>query len=179
MVIKMKNVLKISFLAPTGCGKTTAARLIEKNFPAQNIKLAAPLYDMQKLIYDRLGIPCEGQDGEFLQFMGAKIQRDYPDFLFSEFLQKEEEILRETQVEIIVNDDCRPHNYLFLKKNGFVFIGIKGKSHLRDDITSIDPKHIVEWQQPLPVDYIVDNTEDILTYEKNLLILIDMLRERC
>lgn len=174
----MKNVIKISFLAPTGYGKTTAARLIEKNFPAKAIKLAAPLYDMQKLIYERLHIHYEGQDGEFLQFMGAKIQRDYPDFLFTEFLQKEEEVLKSSQIEIIVNDDCRPHNYLYLKKNGFIFIGIEGRSHLRDDIMPINPKHAVEWQQPLPVDYIVDNTNDILTYEKNLLMLIDMLRER-
>ena len=173
----MKNILKISFLAPTGYGKTTAARLIEKNFQARTIKLATPLYDMQKLIYDRMHVPCGGQDGELLQFLGAKIQREHPDFLFAEFLRTEEAVLRDQQIEIIVNDDCRPHNYPFLKDDGFLFIGIEGKRHLRDDVSPIDAKHQVEWQQSVPVNYLIDNTADILAYEKNLLALINILRK--
>ena len=173
----MRKILRIAFLAPTGYGKTTAAKLIEKNFWARNIKLATPLYDMQNLIYDRLHVACTGQDGELLQFLGAKIQKDYPDFLFEEFLRAEENVLRNPQIEIIVNDDCRPHNYLLLKKHGFLFVGIKGGRHSREDKTPIDPMHKVEWRQSPPTDYLVENTGDISVYEKNLVQLINGLKD--
>lgn len=60
--------MKISIIGQTGNGKTTTAKIIEKKFKANIIKLAEPLYDIQKEIYDKLEITLKGQDGGYCSF---------------------------------------------------------------------------------------------------------------
>ena len=169
--------LKIAFLAPTGFGKSTACEIIGEMYQSINIKLAAPLYDIQNYYYKIIGsnISSCGQDGELLQFLGGKIQRDYPSFLSDTFFKRLKEYSLDSRIRVITNDDCRPHNYKALKEMGFLFIGINGFSRIRNDLSIVDPNNDVEWTGIIPVDYSVDNMFGIIEYGNNLKELMEGL----
>src|SRR6266581_9362638 len=86
----VSNVLKLSFIAPTGYGKTTAVQIIQSLYsPSVNVKLSAPLYELQKYFYEFIGAEMRGeQDGELLQFLGYKIQKEAPSFLAMRFYER-------------------------------------------------------------------------------------------
>lgn len=115
-------MIKICFLAPSGFGKSTAIELLSKKNNIVNVKIAAPLYEMQDSFYKRLGKEVNGQDGELLQFLGKKVRKENENFLLDVFKDTVEHV----DADIISNDDCRPMDYEFLKKMGFVFIKING-----------------------------------------------------
>lgn len=159
--------LKISFVAPSGYGKTTAAEYLKLTIGSINLKLAAPLYDIQDYYYKVLHIQAGGkQDGEFLQFLGDKIQRERPYFLADTFY--EALCQNKNRTSILTNDDCRPHNYAFLKSMGFVFVRINGVSRTREDITEIQKNHCVEWQREIPCDYVLDNNGTLEEYKNKI-----------
>lgn len=161
-------MLKICFLAPSGYGKSTAIKLLSKSHKVKNIKIAKPLYDIQTIFYNMLGIDIEDkQDGELLQFLGMKIRKESKYYLLDTFKNK----LRESEkdnVEILSNDDCRPMDYDFLKELGFIFVKINGYKRDRDDRTPVDSKNALEWNSEIPFDYEIDNIGDIADYEKEL-----------
>lgn len=169
--MKMNKTL-IVFLAPSGLGKTTCGEYLKKTYSAEIIKLATPLYEIQKDIYKKVGLSINSQDGELLQFLGHKIQTIKPSYLFDEFYKK----YQLSKSELIINDDCRPHNYEYLQKLGAVFIKISGPNRDRpDDVSHHLSTHPVEWQQMIPYDYEIHNTEDLpFLYEQldNLMRII-------
>lgn len=151
----MLKRLKLAFLAPSGYGKSTSSMYLEKKHSAKIVKLAKPLYEIQKLIYDRVNIDIVGQDGDLLQFLGNKIQTISPKYLFNEFIKE----VNSLDAELIVNDDCRPHNYEYLKAEGFIFVKIESFSRERnEDTTSHDSKSKVEWNPDMiPFDFCITN----------------------
>jgi hypothetical protein len=168
---------KLCFLAPTGFGKTTIANLVRDVCKsAVNIKLAAPLYDLQTLIYDRIGISVRGeQDGELLQFLGDKIQREAPNFLSREFQTKLSTL--HGLCPVITNDDCRPHNYPALKSLGFLFVRVAGYCRTRIDHSRIDPDHPIELGlDQLAVDFSIENTGSIEECRDNVIKLLRKVR---
>jgi hypothetical protein len=171
----MSNNLRISFIAPTGFGKSTAGNIVVDNFEAKVIKLAEPLYAVQKFFYDMIGKNILSQDGELLQFLGQKVQNDFPNFLFEFFCNKMDEILNHAPETIIVNDDCRPGNYEKLKNLGFIFIKIEGKRYYRDDISPINPSHPLEWREDILFDYVVSNLCDIDEFASRIIAIVDAL----
>lgn len=169
-----QSQLKLAFLAPSGYGKTTAVEFIHSIYGAINLKLAAPLYELQDNYYKMLHINNFGkQDGELLQFFGNKIQREYPYFLADSFYEQLKQISKENH--IVTNDDCRPHNYDFLKEMGFIFVKIVGKYHNREDVTLIDPSHPVEWGSDIPFDFVLENNGTLLEYESNIRKLVKII----
>lgn len=67
---------KICFIAPSGYGKSTAVKLLSEMCDVKNIKIAEPLYELQNYFYDFINTKMKGeQDGELLQFLGAKIRK--------------------------------------------------------------------------------------------------------
>lgn len=115
-----------------------------------------------------MNLDISSQDGELLQFLGQRVQKIKPDYLFNEFLIK----FNQTSKSFIINDDCRPHNYAYLKKLGAVFIKISGPVRSRNqDISHHQPNHPVEWQEPIPFDYEIFNHKD----EKFLYAQLDEL----
>jgi hypothetical protein len=155
--------IKLSFLAPSGYGKTTAAGIVGALFHAVNIRLAAPLYDLQRVIYNFIGKENhDQQDGELLQFLGAKIQREKPHFLALKFFDNVLHANIGQRSSIITNDDCRPHNYPYLKAWGFKFVAIQGVRRSRLDHTHIDPQNEIEWRvDQIPHDLLLCNTGDL------------------
>jgi hypothetical protein len=155
-----KAAIKLSFLAPSGFGKTTAAQILGSLFGSTNVRLAEPLYALQKAFYSFIGEEIgDKQDGELLQFLGSKIQKQKPDFLASRFFEHVATLGLHQRVSIISNDDCRPHNYPYLKAWGFKFICINGFCHTRADKSPIDPSSDLEWQiGRIPYDLCISNT---------------------
>ena len=170
----MRNIVKISFMAPTGSGKSTAANFVLNKFDnVVLLKLADPLYFLQKKFYEFLNLEIgeKTQDGELLQFLGYKIEKELPGFLAMEFYKKIGDI--NDQCTIIVNDDCRPHNYQYLKDWGFIFIRIIGKTWIRNDYRTVDPDHIVESGfDEIDYDYYLSNYGDIQEFQNNTIELI-------
>jgi hypothetical protein len=161
--------MKVAFIAPTGSGKSTAAALVHDLYPASvNIKLAAPLYELQAYIYSRVGAGLKGdQDGELLQFLGHKIQREAPDFLANEF--RKIFLSVNGVAPVITNDDCRPHNYEALRSLGFVFVRILGPVRARFDHLSVDPSHPVEKGIcDLDCGFVLYNSGSISEYRANI-----------
>ena len=117
--------LKICFLAPSEYGKNTAIILLKQKFKLKNIKLATPLYRMQKSFYKTIKTKMTGeQDGELLQFLGNKIRKENPNYITNLFIKK---MLKLRKYKgIITNDDCRTPDYDTLKNLGFIFIKING-----------------------------------------------------
>jgi len=165
--------LKLSFLAPSTYGKSTAVSILMKNYDANNIRIAEPLYQLQEIFYTFLGMTIEEkQDGELLQFYGLKIRKESPMFLLDEFIKR----LNNQTSSIILNDDCRPYDYETLKSLGFIFIRINGMPRNRDDHRAANAREIVEWQSDIPCDYEVDNIGTLEEYEENLNTLVERIR---
>jgi len=77
--------------------------------------------------------------------LGQKIQTIQPRFLFEEFNKKVNECAK---IALIVNDDCRPHNFKYLQEIGFEFIRILGSPRNRkDDKSEVNCNHLVEWTE--------------------------------
>ncbi|MEG0995135.1 MAG: hypothetical protein RSE91_04135 [Bacilli bacterium] len=167
--------MKICFLAPSGYGKSTAIQLLQKNFKILNIKIAKPLYDLQEIFYNKIGIDIKmEQDGELLQFLGLKIRKENPSYLLLKF---QEQIKQCESLEniIITNDDCRTYDYQCLKDLGFIFIKINGYSRNRNDLTPINKELKLEWKSDIPFDYEINNYKDLDTYEKELLKIMEVI----
>lgn len=164
--------MRICFLAPSGYGKTTAVEILKSHYDITNIKIGEPLYELQKEFYKKIGEDIgERQDGELLQFYGNKIRKENKDYLLNVFKEK----LDNCHNSIIVNDDCRPNDYEFLKKENFIFIKINGYRRNRNDKTEINSKDKVEWQSNIPCDYEIDNYNGLEEYENNLMNLINKI----
>ena len=111
------------------CHVIEAIEILKKHFDVENIKIAEPLYELQKAFYDKLGIDIgDKQDGELLQFLGKKVRKEHATFLLDEFDKK----LAKAEATIISNDDCRPDDYQHLKEQGFIFVKINGFKRERD-----------------------------------------------
>ena len=164
--------MKICFLAPSGYGKSTAIEILKKHYYIENIKIAEPLYKLQKDFYNLIGVDIKDkQDGELLQFYGKKIRKENEDFLLNCFKNK----LNNSNTTIITNDDCRPSDYSFLKNNGFIFIKINGFKRERRDKTQANLKDKIEWQSEIPYDYEVDNFGTLEEYENNIMEVINKI----
>jgi len=122
-------------------------------------KIAAPLYEFQALFYSRLGKSISGQDGELLQFIGEKIERECPGWLAARFL---DEVARHAD-SIVLNDDCRINSYVYLKQAGFVFVKVATRkaireSRLRRDHSALNRKHITEFGfDRFEQNFVIDN----------------------
>ena len=106
------------------------------------------------------------QDGELLQFLGAKIRKHNQTFLIEEFTKKLNAI-NDNDI-LITNDDCRPPDYEQLKKLGFVFVSISGYCRNRIDQTKADPTHNLEWQNDMPCNLYINNFGSLAEYKIEL-----------
>lgn len=154
------SFMRLSLVGPTGSGKSTLAQKLTQSYAFEIIKIARPLYEMQEYFYARLGKEIVGQDGELLQFLGGKIEKEAPGWLCNDFI-------RRLYSGNVVNDDCRLNCYQALRDAGFKFIFVDTPEYirnerLRNDHTSVDPNHIVEkFPNKSECDYSVDNSGSI------------------
>jgi hypothetical protein len=172
--------LRICLYGPTGSGKTTLARQLVKHHGAELIKIAEPLYQLQDSIYGMIGKKIKGRDGELLQFLGHKIEKELPQWLALQFIRK----VNCSSCPIIVNDDCRLNSYPVLRNHGFVFIHVQTSTEQRevrrrDDHIAIDPAHSVERGfEGFISDYTLSNDGMLGDTFAKLVSLLFRLRER-
>lgn len=166
---------KICFLAPTGYGKTTGAEILSEIYKIKTIKIATPLYEMQEEFYKKIGMNIGNtQDGELLQFLGYKIRKENSKYLLERFIKELEEASE--NYEIIINDDCRPNDYEYLKELGFMFIKINGFERERKDHTKVNRKLELEWQDEIPYDYEINNFGCLEAYKQELIKLMEKIK---
>jgi dCTP deaminase len=137
--------IKLCLFGPTGSGKTTLARYIAERYGAIVVRIAAPLYLMQDHFYATLGKQPRGQDGELLQFLADKVEREQPGWLGATFVES----IRRLDTQIIVNDDCRWNAYQALEQAGFYFVKVQTSeivrhSRLRRDHVALQATHDTE-----------------------------------
>lgn len=166
--------LQICFVAPSGYGKSTASEILIKEYGGCVIKIAEPLYDLQRSFYSKLGILDDKQDGELLQFYGRKVRDIKPGYLLDIFCESVRNL--KDCYNIIVNDDCRPLDYDCLKELGFIFVRVNGLVRDRDDFTKANPNNSLEWQNDIPCDYELNNYGSIEEYTRNIIELIEVIK---
>jgi energy-coupling factor transporter ATP-binding protein EcfA2 len=136
---------RICLFGPTGSGKSTIARHLASRYGGEVIGVAEPLHRLQELIYGFLGMHVAGQDGELLQFLAQKIEREQPGWLGRTVLRK---VLASTS-PLVLNDDCRLNSYAALDSAGFVFVRVRTAPaemahRQRRDHTEVRADHPVE-----------------------------------
>ncbi len=122
-------MIKIVIYGLSGAGKSTSAKLIqdyfiEKNMNTTVLKLAYPLYEIQKKFYDIAGkdIDFFDQDQILLEAIATHLRRISDTSLIDNFIER----LKKCTTEVVLNDDIRDYkiDYPALKKEEFIFIRI-------------------------------------------------------
>ena len=165
-------MLKLALYGLSGVGKSTTSTLIgrlccQRGMTFEVVKIAEPLYRMQRDIYARLGrrISPHQQDQLLLRALADQIRRIEPSFLAGDFLRR----VDQSMAAAIVNDDLKDvdFDYPRLVQAGFRFVRITCREETRArrlsgraDLTQA-PETSQTWDfgriQP---DWEVDNTED-------------------
>lgn len=111
------------------------------------------------MFFDFLGLDAAGQDGELLQYLAGKIEREQVGWLGRTMVGK---VLASTN-RLVVNDDCRWNSYPALAETGFRFVRVRTAPELRSrrrraDHTPADPGHPVEQGfEHFRADFEIDN----------------------
>lgn len=135
----------LAFTGAMGTGKSTAINHVQYQPPqnAKLIKFAQPLYDMQRLIYQRVGKP-EVKDRKLLQWLGTEWGRSISETLWIDLWRKE--VYKALAQDIIVLvDDCRFDNEAkAIKALGGKVVRLVGKTDKRDVVRGGLEKHASE-----------------------------------
>jgi hypothetical protein len=136
--------LLLALYGPTGSGKTTLARHLVEAHGAALVKIADPLYAIHDYYYQAIGRQVVDKDGELLQFLGSKVERDWPGWLAEHFLQQVQRVQG-----LVVNDDSRISSYAPMRSEGFVFVRISASAETRrlrrqETFRPVDESHPLE-----------------------------------
>ncbi|MFF3671607.1 hypothetical protein [Microtetraspora malaysiensis] len=122
-----------------GAGKSTVARMLldafhEEGRPALTLKIAAPLYELQALIYQVAGMPLVTpyrQDGLLLNDLGAHLRRINPDALTGTFAHRVQRCAAEQPDAVMVCDDMRAPDADALLRLGFTLVEVWAPDEMR------------------------------------------------
>lgn len=158
---KLPTIIGLSGKA--GAGKSTISSLLLELIPQRGelVKLAGPLYGLQKIIYDYLRLPQpKDKDRRLLQLLGTDWGRAQdPEFWIKRYYQN----VQDTQVAgipYVITDDVRFENEAaFIRQMGGVILLVVGRAEGMDSAAAA---HSSEAGLPLSqVDFIVDNSGTI------------------
>lgn len=129
-------MLKFAIYGLSGSGKSSTGKLIKDYFEAKNmktefLKLAYPLYQIQKIFYDTAGkkIDFYDQDQILLEIIAENLRRISKTALVDDFISR----LKLSTADVVINDDIRDYNndYPILKRENFIFFKIFCDEDLR------------------------------------------------
>lgn len=184
-------MLKLALTGLPAAGKSTTAqiahRLLEANgYKVARLKIARPLYDVQKYFYDRMGISKDTnqQDGILLNFLGSHFRKIAPDFLKND-LQFKVSMSASANYSAVICEDARPADLEWLDKEGFTIIHIiapedirRKRKALRGDLTSGDDNHPTEQglENYSSLNFqVIDNSENLSSLEISLAFILSNL----
>ncbi|MDT0268655.1 cytidine deaminase [Streptomyces sp. DSM 44915] len=148
---------RLALFGLPGAGKSTTGALLRRRLEERGarvavVRIAAPLYDVQRAFHERAGNPlAEGrQDGALLNFLGSHFRTAAPGFLLADFEQRCQDAVL-AGAEVLICDDARPVDLDEVAKRGFTLVRINAPAELRrarksgrGDRTSGDDEHPTE-----------------------------------
>ncbi|WAC71677.1 hypothetical protein OU995_19100 [Roseateles sp. SL47] len=184
--------LRLCLVAPSGSGKSTTAGLMRECFEAQGLtvrvlKLAAPLYRLQSVIYAEAGLTVGqgAQDQCLLESLAQHLRRIQPHALARRFL--EALAAAETDTDVIINDDLRDDtsDWPALRQAGFSVIKLVAQPTLRQQRMAIRNDLSVVVHSPLdaqmariPPDFVLTNNGSLAALRRQVEALCTLLVER-
>jgi dephospho-CoA kinase len=185
---KPRDPVLLALSGPSGAGKSTFATLLARQLRRRKyrvviLRIAEPLYAVQRTIYRLAGRPTKSakfQDTRLLSFLGGHFRKIKKDSLLEAFALKVKEQKRRlcssgTQLSAIICSDARRPDLERLQQMGFVMIHIDAphraiveRIEKRDDASpfQVDPKlEIVNsrWSW----DYLIDNSGSLDALNKH------------
>ncbi|MFD6181967.1 hypothetical protein [Streptomyces goshikiensis] len=154
---------KIALYGKPGAGKSTFAslltdELVKAGGEVATVKVAAPLYQLQLIVYEMAGVPLVDptrQDGRLLNFLGTEMRRINPRSLTDVFAARVQELERTRPEALLVCDDLRGPDVDAVTALGFRLVEISAPAEVRalrkagrGDLTAGDEQHPTE-AQPL------------------------------
>lgn len=174
-------MLKIAFYGKSGVGKSTIALETIEYFQNQDmevevVKLAYPLYVIQKLFYDIAHVKMNfyDQNQKLLENIATFLREINPECIVENFQER----YKQSKAEVIINDDIREIevDYPFLKKEGFIFVKVQCNEKLRidrlkkrNDLNSILNSKTTQHIEKIVPDFIVDTSHKDINITKNKL----------
>jgi len=167
-----RRSIRLSLVGHSGSGKSTCAELLgraleKRGLSVEVLKVAAPLYRVQSLVYDLCGIPMTdgSQDQVLLECVAGHMRRISPTSLADDFERR----LGAISADAVLNDDVRDReiDYPRLRNLGFRFIKVwcDGEVRLerlrrRGDITSVSHSKTTANHEEMKFHHIIDNSEE-------------------
>lgn len=174
--------LRLSVIGLTGSGKSTFASLVEQEATRAGrsharVKLAAPLYRLQREVYQVAGapLPAGAQDQELMEALAAALRRINPRSLADDFRRR----LADAGADLVVNDDLRdPHvDAVVLRQEGFRIVRVRADEPIRlarlagrADLTRAE--HSTRELDRIEPDLLVDNNRDLAALRRRARDLI-------
>ncbi|MBF6195327.1 MULTISPECIES: hypothetical protein [unclassified Nocardia] len=185
----MAKQVRLALFGASGAGKSTTCRLILDAVQRQGrtgavVKLAEPLYDLQRLIYSLCGQPIAEpyrQDGMLLSSLADNFRRIDPESLTRLFAARVADA-ENSNAEVVICDDVRRPDYEALRKMGFRFVRISAPDELRirrraerGDLAPVSDQHVAEVPISLAPDFEVLNDSTIEHLARQVQALTDVV----
>ncbi|MFB7618320.1 hypothetical protein [Kitasatospora sp. NPDC056181] len=170
--------MRIATYGRPGAGKSTltgmlADRLTSRGVHVVRIRLGAPLYDLQGIVYQVAGRPLvspDRQDGQLLNALGSHLRRINPAALTDIFEAKVKEATGENSAAVILCDDARAADIEALDALGFTFVQIWAPDDFRrlrkagrGDLSPGDENHPTETEITITPHHRIENAGSIQT----------------
>lgn len=183
--------LRISFVGPSGVGKSTAFGLAKEVLEARSFEVvrrdvALPLRQIQNFAYDVFDKASPGeadvpetfkQDGALLQALARHFEAD----LGPAFSKRMDRLTGANNVAVI-NTDCRNNTYLTLKALGFKFVRIEVSDDVletrrvaRGDLSKFNYQAAVEAYDQIVPTHVITNNGDLNSFQEQIANVINRL----
>ncbi|MEV6810101.1 hypothetical protein [Streptomyces sp. NPDC051129] len=164
---------KIALHGKPGAGKSTLAGMLAEECeragaPVRRLKLGAPLYDAQALVYALAGRPLVDntvQDGPLLNALGAAMRRINPEALIAPFAARTQQAEGLSPQAVLICDDMRAPDAEAVLALGFRLVKVTAPDDIRmqrraqrGDLAAGDDEHSTEAPVTAPEWRRIENT---------------------
>ncbi|MFG2563064.1 hypothetical protein [Streptomyces sp. NPDC048496] len=130
---------KFALYGSPGAGKSTLGGLLAQQFqglgtPVTVVKVGAPLYELQAVVYAMAGRPMLAggrQDGQLLNTLGGHMRRINPGALTDAFASRVAQAEREMPQAVLICDDLRAPDVGAVTALGFDLVQVCAPDELR------------------------------------------------
>ncbi len=189
MTTATQPALRIALFGWPGAGKSTTASALRRVLTGMGreaavVRIAAPLYDVQRSFYDRADTALgEGQqDGRLLNFLGSHFRQATPGFLLADFAQRCAGALL-GGADAVVCDDARPADFREVAEQGFTVVRVTAPDALRrerksgrgDRLAGRDDHPTEAGVDDITPDYEIDNSGTLEELESQIRAVAEKL----